>query len=287
MPRNSVHATDVGKFGNHALGPVMEPYNQPLDVDESATFYVKPIASEWLSRSAVVLLKSPSTPEIVLKASEQANFPDVVVKSLGGHSMILTFTSKEVRNLALTDSTLIDWFISLKPWNGESASLSRFVWLKCRGMPLQSWNVNTFKRIGDYCGVFINTDAETAFEQSYDIGRILISTDYQERIEEWINLVVNGKLYKVKIWEEECDDPFNIIFKGKENTGVQTGLSLGEPANPKGVTSGKLPLVTSELDMDGIEKSEEDNGATHNEGVVEKIDDLEDGNDEMILLVTW
>ncbi|KAH7836486.1 hypothetical protein Vadar_001979 [Vaccinium darrowii] len=88
---------DVGKFENYGTGPVLESYNQPLEVVENATFNVKPIASEWLSRSAVVFLKSPSTPELVSKALDQANFPDVVVKSLGGLSMILTFISKEVQ----------------------------------------------------------------------------------------------------------------------------------------------------------------------------------------------
>lgn len=213
---------NLDNLGNSSSEPVLGSNNQPREFVDSATFNVKPLASEWLSRSAVVLLKDPSTPDLVSKALDQANFPDVSVKSLGGLSMIFTFCSKEVRNLALSDSTLKDWFISLKPWNGESASLSRFVWLKCRGMPLQSWNINTFKLIGDYCGVFINTDVETALEHSYDVGRILISTDYSEKIEEWINIIVNGKVYKVRIWEEDCDDPFNTIFNDKVNIGVQT-----------------------------------------------------------------
>lgn len=225
---------------------ILGPYNQPVKLDESASFNVKPIATEWLSRSAVVMLKSPSTPELVSKALDHANFPDVSVKSLGGLSMILTFISKEIRDLALTNHTLKDWFFSFKPWNGESASLSRFVWIKCRGLPLQSWNLSTFRLIGDYCGVFINTDAETGLGLSYDIGRFLISTEYQEKIEEWINLIVNGKVYKVRIWEEECDDPFTVIFKDKENIAVQTGTSLNNNVSSEGVFSGKHPVATND-----------------------------------------
>lgn len=37
---------------------------------------------------------------------------------------------------------------------------------------------------------------------------MMIVTKSKTKIDEWINIVVRGKNYKLKIWEEECNDPF-------------------------------------------------------------------------------
>ncbi|KAH7860278.1 hypothetical protein Vadar_011566 [Vaccinium darrowii] len=145
---------------------------------------------------------------------------------MGGLYMLIIFISKDERNNALSNPTLKEWFAYFKPWNGEPASLSRFVWLKCRGVPIQAWNTSTFRRIGESWGEFINLDEETMKELSYDIGRMLITTDYDFPIDEWINILINGRNYRVRVWKEPCDDPFAVIFKTQVNTGVQTGASI-------------------------------------------------------------
>lgn len=91
-------------------------------------------------------------------------------KSLGGLDLIVTFKNREDRKVALENPTMTGWFRMFKHWNGEPASLSRLVWLKCRGMPLNTWALSTFKKIGDLWGNFVTLDHETLSESSYDVN---------------------------------------------------------------------------------------------------------------------
>lgn len=217
-------------FSNHQPQHTSNPksYAEILNTssEKRITIKVRPIASSWLSNCAVVKLKNPSTPEMIMNALLTAGIYNVEVKSMGGLYMLFIFISKDERNNALSNPTLKEWFAYFKPWNGEPASMSRFVWLKCRGVPIQAWNASTFKRIGESWGDFINLDEETMRELSYDIGRMLITTDYELPFDEWINILINGINYRVRVWEEPCDDPFAVIFKTLVNIGVQTGASL-------------------------------------------------------------
>ncbi|KAI8531921.1 hypothetical protein RHMOL_Rhmol11G0173400 [Rhododendron molle] len=159
--------------------------------------------------SVVAKLKQITTTEYVLEGFTKIGFHNVVVKSLGGLDLIITFQSKEDRLAALTNSTILGWFKYIKPWNGEASGKSRLVWLKCRGIPLNTWCLTTFRRIEAIWGDFISLDYETLKEESYEVGRMMIATVNSNRIDDWINITVRGRNYCVKVWEEECDDPFN------------------------------------------------------------------------------
>lgn len=37
---------------------------------------------------------------------------------------------------------------------------------------------------------------------------MMVLTEKESRIEEWINIRVSCKNYEVKVWEEECEEPF-------------------------------------------------------------------------------
>lgn len=179
------------------------------DVEKRFSLNLNPVAVDWLTKSAVAKLKALTTPELVQNALRELNFNDVSVKSLGGMKIIITFQSRDDRTNALTNPIIVNWFKLIKPWNGEVAGESRIIWLKCRGMPLTVWNVASFKRMGEIWGEFITLDVETMKEESYDVGRLMIATEQPQRIEEWINITVRGKIHKVKVWEEDCDDIFN------------------------------------------------------------------------------
>ncbi|KAH7862923.1 hypothetical protein Vadar_011144 [Vaccinium darrowii] len=170
---------------------------------------LQPVAVEWLSRSVVAKLKALTTPELVQNALKDFKFNDVVVKSLGGLKLIITFQTRADRAAAMGNLVIVNWFNSFKPWNGEVAGESRLIWLKCRGMPLTVWNAASFKRLSEIWGDFITLDVETLKEESYDVGRMLIATEHPQKIDDWINITARGKNHRVKIWEEECDDIFN------------------------------------------------------------------------------
>lgn len=51
--------------------------------------------------------------------------------------------------------------------------------------------------IGELWGKVITLDEETLKEEAFDIGRVLIAIDYSVKIDNWINIVVKGRNYKV------------------------------------------------------------------------------------------
>ncbi|KAH7837218.1 hypothetical protein Vadar_011178 [Vaccinium darrowii] len=181
---------------------------QTKEIEKRITLNVQPVASEWLTRSAVAKLKVFTTPDCVQKAFIDLNFKEVRVKSLGGMNLIISFQSKEDRLAAIRNSLMTNWFSFFKPWNGEVAGISRLIWLNCRGMPLSVWNARTFKSIGALWGDFITLDGTTLKEESYEVGRLLIATDCNHKIDEWINITVKGRNHKVRVWEEDCNEIF-------------------------------------------------------------------------------
>ncbi|KAI8563374.1 hypothetical protein RHMOL_Rhmol03G0107100 [Rhododendron molle] len=80
-----------------------------------------------------------------------------------------------------------------KPWNGESAQEERFAWVSCFGMPLNVWNVPSFRRIASIWGHFIEVDDNTLREVSFEKGRVLIATEKSCKIEGKGQLIVEGK----------------------------------------------------------------------------------------------
>lgn len=86
----------------------------------------------------------------------------------------------------------------------------------------------TFRRIGEQWGSFLNLDVETNNNLSFDTGRMLIETYCSSKIGEWINLVINGRIYNVWVWEVDCDDPFSVISKVLQQKDM-LGFKQGHP----------------------------------------------------------
>lgn len=119
-----------------------------------------------------------------------------------GRSVLITFQDSDVRDALLKGTWMDHWFESSKPWQGEPASLERFVWLSCSWFPLNAWNANTFKRIGEVWGHFIMMDEDTLNNWDLAKGKVLIATLETSRIEKWIQVVIQGKRYEVLVKEE-------------------------------------------------------------------------------------
>ncbi|KAH7833255.1 hypothetical protein Vadar_004538 [Vaccinium darrowii] len=193
---------------NHYQGQNSNAFFQK-NIEKRFTLNVQPIASEWLTRSAVAKLKAFTTPEVVQKAFSNLKFHEVRVKSLGGMNLIVTFQSKEDRISAIQNPLMANWFSYFKPWNGEVAGLSRLIRLKSQGMPLSAWNALTFKNIGSLWGEVISLDDDTVKEKSYEVGSLVIVTECDHKIDDWINITVRGRNQKVRVWEEDCNDMVN------------------------------------------------------------------------------
>lgn len=134
---------------------------------------IQPTGMEWLLRSAIAKIQM----DVLVQKLQMANICDVQIRNMGGRSILLTFTSKDARDGAIKENWLKSWFYDVKQWEGEAASMERFAWLNCFGMPLNGWCSNLFRRIGEHWGSFIMTDDDTSSHASFDKGRVLIVTE--------------------------------------------------------------------------------------------------------------
>ncbi|KAF7131755.1 hypothetical protein RHSIM_Rhsim09G0140400 [Rhododendron simsii] len=131
---------------------------------------------------------------------------------MGGRYVIITFSSEERRNEILKEKWLELWFEEVNPWNGESANNERFVWVACYGMPLNAWNVPSFKDIGSIWGCFIEVDNDTLREVSFAEGRVLIATENPSKIDGEVQLIVKGRKYNVRVEEEDTFRTVNSTY---------------------------------------------------------------------------
>ncbi|KAI8530606.1 hypothetical protein RHMOL_Rhmol11G0072300 [Rhododendron molle] len=87
-------------------------------------------------------------------------------------------------------------------------------------MPLNVWNVPSFRAIGSNWGDFIEVDETTLQEASYEKGRILIATENPSKIEGKIQLIVEGKRYMIRVEEEQS---FRIVKSSKQFSRISMG----------------------------------------------------------------
>lgn len=100
--------------------------------DQVITIKTDSVESGWLMRSAVAIM-SRVVPLMTLQASFSME-TDVVAqfRTMGGRAVLITFQSNEMRDSLIKHPWMSRWFDRVKPWQGEPASMERFIWLECK-----------------------------------------------------------------------------------------------------------------------------------------------------------
>ncbi|KAG5561213.1 hypothetical protein RHGRI_004292 [Rhododendron griersonianum] len=80
-------------------------------------------------------------------------------------------------------------------------------------MPLNAWNVPSFKAIASNWGHFIEVDDRTLRELSFEKGRVLLATDNPNKIVGIIQLIVDGSKYNVRVEEESS---FRVVTSSSQ-----------------------------------------------------------------------
>ncbi|KAF7139075.1 hypothetical protein RHSIM_Rhsim07G0052100 [Rhododendron simsii] len=132
--------------------------------DEGKILNVQAVGNGWLNRSAVGKMRRIISAQDLEAVFKKGKAGSVQIKPMGGRYVIISFLSIDQRDEILKEEWLELWFEEVKPWNGDSAKDERFVWLACYGMPLNAWNVPTFRAIGSRWGCFIEVDSNTLEE---------------------------------------------------------------------------------------------------------------------------
>lgn len=156
-----------GKADGRSYRQVLKGESSKMESNPKKTLHVKPSGNGWLYRSAVAVMHRV----VSMKTLKESFGPDtnrvVQFRSLGGRYVLITFQSAEVRDSIIEGQWMKLWFDNVKPWRGEPASLERFVWLSCKGLPLNAWNAQTFKSIAELWGCFIMVDEQTLKDLSF------------------------------------------------------------------------------------------------------------------------
>ncbi|KAH7834573.1 hypothetical protein Vadar_017467 [Vaccinium darrowii] len=114
-----------------------------------------------------------------------------------------------MRDEVIKERWLENWFEEIKPWNEDPAQIERFVWLECYGMPPNSWNVQSFKVIANKWGQFLKVDEDTLNGNSFDKGKLLIVIEIDKKIEDQVQILVNGDLRSRMVKEKRDDQVIN------------------------------------------------------------------------------
>lgn len=68
----------------------------------------------------------------------------------------------------------------------------RFVWLCCMGMPLNAWNLESFRKIGEKWGAFMKVDDSTLNCLSFTNARVLIAPENMSTIDTSIQIEIDN-----------------------------------------------------------------------------------------------
>lgn len=169
---------------------------------------LQPSGNGWLCRSAFGRIKRLVSAQKLLDVFSKEGVEKCQIKPAGGRFMLVVFPNENMRDKVINDKWIANWFEELKPWDEDPAQIERYVWLECYGLPLNAWNVQSFRAIANKWGQFLEVDNDTLTGNSFEKGKVLIVTENAKKIEDQIQLVVNGKEYMVRV--EEVDS-FRVI----------------------------------------------------------------------------
>ncbi|KAG5554540.1 hypothetical protein RHGRI_012181 [Rhododendron griersonianum] len=196
---------------------------------------------------------------------------DIQIRSMGGNFVLLTFPSIEDMNAMLEESGLCwlgNWFDEVHRWKPDPLKeISRAVWLNCYGVPLNVWNAETFHSIGRIWGEVITLDGATSNCSSFDVGKVKISTNVFEAINQTVDLDFNGKVFPVRVVEEHVGVTNFINASCRCNKGCDAktlGLSKS-----KEKPEGEMGAIVVDMVENSSNNGAEDVNGENKEAVVE------------------
>ncbi|XP_028057424.1 uncharacterized protein LOC114261350 [Camellia sinensis] len=171
---------------------------------DAITVMVKEEGNGWLGDSVIVKLKTFFSFHDFKEEVNRRGMKEVLVRE--GSGRLAVFSISSVRALQEGNVSLQDWVYewcdSVSEWrSGFYEDQERCVWIYCFGVPLNLWNVNTFKSIGRVWGEVVHLDDDTTRTNSFQYGRVRVVTKSMENINKVIYLGCDGSLVPVRVCE--------------------------------------------------------------------------------------
>ncbi|KAK8715701.1 hypothetical protein V6N13_043029 [Hibiscus sabdariffa] len=108
------------------------------------------------------------------------------------------------------------------------------------GVPIQAWSKHTFKNIAEVWGSLVYIDKDTSASTSFEQGCILIETDVMNRIEDVVKLVMNGRLYPVRVHEIDSLFRTEVDSDEDESTSIKTAGMVEESSTTNKLIANKV-----------------------------------------------
>ncbi|KAK8662186.1 hypothetical protein V6N13_091773 [Hibiscus sabdariffa] len=159
---------------------------------------------------------------------------EINVKRLDGKSYLLAFDNDELYTM-LEDvnwSYLKEIFLEIKPWSEKARFVERATWVELQGLPLHCWNHETIKKVAEQWGEFEALGENANMLLDCERVSVLITTSYEKKIEETVELEVGDEVYMVRASELRFKDVSQVkiqeIGKGEGSSDRQTKDSSSE-----------------------------------------------------------
>ncbi|KAH7841040.1 hypothetical protein Vadar_024826 [Vaccinium darrowii] len=181
-----------------------------------------PSSNDWLDRSMVAKCYKFMEVDDIIRDFEKEKINGTLIRT---------------RDAIIKDSCLHRWFCETKPWQGEVAMAERFVWLSCMGMPRNIWNLESFRKIGEKWGVFMEVDDSTLHCLSFTKGHVPIATETMSTIDSSIQIEIDNIRYRVQVKEEPISSSVevgrqaayeNLSHPYEEDAKAEARLDIGD-----------------------------------------------------------
>ncbi|GMP41977.1 hypothetical protein CsSME_00011885 [Camellia sinensis var. sinensis] len=161
--------------------------------------------SGWLYQSVIIRLKPNFSIYDLKEELKKKGVEGVLVRDGGGRDMVVTFKSVEYMKsklhwfypwINLWSEYMTEWKSSLELEHERSFQI------RCYGIPLNLWSVNTLKRIGSVWGEVVQLDGDLGQPLTFNSAKICIVMKKMEIINEVVNLECKGQLFPIRLCEE-------------------------------------------------------------------------------------
>ena len=176
----------------------------------------------WLEGCFVGSIKEVSCLQSIKESFVMGGFSLIRLRYLGESCVLLSCDVAGVLEKLIADNK--DWFdglfSSIVPWDGSFEIKERFVWVRCRGIPLQFWCYQCFINLGVYVGEVIQIDEATLKKETLEFARFRVKVSAASLVSLMKDFLING--LPCKVWfEEEVSVPDWKLnrFSGKWNGG--------------------------------------------------------------------
>ncbi|GKB84995.1 hypothetical protein Tco_0957267, partial [Tanacetum coccineum] len=146
----------------------------------------------------------------VILANE--GFDNVNLTYLGGFWVLIDVGSLSSKEKMINHVGVASWFIELLPASNSFVSEDRLVWISVEGLPIKTWNNNSFAKIVSPWGTL--SDVDDVDDASLPFKKLCVVTKPHTIINDKIKIIVKGHIYWIRVkeleaWTREFNNEFS------------------------------------------------------------------------------